>query len=376
MTFAEIPGHESQKQLLRSIVDSGRIPHALMLSGPSGIGKTLLARAFIQYVGCTNRSGGDSCGKCPSCLQTRSFNNPDVHYVYPIVKQSSPRKSISTDWIAEWKEMLAEDPFMTPERWTDKMKAGNSQPKIYVDESADILRISTLSAFSAPYKIFLVWLPEKMNPEAANKLLKQIEEPFADTVFVMVSNDPGAILPTISSRLRDIPLQRLSEQEIAFWLADHGYDPEVAADAARLAGGNMGKALEFASNSGEHAEFAEAFRDSMRKAYARAVGDLLAMSEKYAGFGREKSVRMLEYFAGQVRENFIMNLHVPALNVMDRGEEQFGSRFSPFINTANVERIVAEIDRARNDIRRNANQKIIWFDFLLQLLALLRLKPA
>lgn len=376
MTFADITGMDTIKQELRVMTDSDKIPHALLLHGPQGIGKMRLARAFVQYICCTSRRDGDSCGVCPACRQTAKFNNPDVHYVYPVVKKSSPTRTISTDYIDQWRKMLSDYEFMEPERWLELLDAGNSQPQIYVNESAEIERTATLSTYGSRFKIFVVWLPEKLNEMAANKLLKLVEEPFPDTLFIMVSNNPAAILPTISSRLRRIAVPRPSDNDVATWLVRKGIPQPEAERVARVAQGNLALAVQTALAAGEEIEFLALFKDVMRQAYSRNVAALKTLSEKTAALGREKAIRLLTYFSRMIRENFICNLRIPALRSMTREEEEFASRFAPFIHSGNVECIEREINRAINDISRNANQKIVWFDFMLQLLIMLRMKPS
>lgn len=373
MRFSEVIGHEEAKTRLRTAADTGRIPHAILLHGPSGIGKTRLARAFAQYINCTERREGDSCGKCPACIQTASLNNPDVHYVYPILnkRSSSP---LSSDYAEEWKEMLKQYSYMSPEQWQIMIDAGNSQPQIYVDESAEIIRISSLSTYGARYKIFIVWLPEKMNVSTANKLLKVIEEPFEDTLFIFVSNNPGAIIPTINSRLQHVELNPLPSSEIIDFLVGKGKSYEEAEALAKIARGNMNLASQLAERGNENEEFANIFIDVMRAAYSRNVTALRIYADNFAAFGREKSMRLLLYFNRMLRESFISNFKMPVLNAMTPAESTFVGKFGPFINADNIERLSAAVDDAYTDVSRNANQKIVWFDLMLIITQLIR-KP-
>lgn len=364
MKFADIAGHSDVIASLREMADSNRIPHAILLSGLSGIGKFRLARAFSQYIHCKNRVNGDSCGVCPSCLQHQKLNNPDIHYIYPVIRKDN--NSVSTDFITEWKEMLSDWSYMPVEKWNDIIHAENKQPAIFVSESEDIVARASLSAFQEAYKIFLIWLPEKLRPEAANKLLKIIEEPFEDTIFILVSNDDSKLLPTIFSRTQRFNLLPLSEEEINSHLSkEKGVDSRIAEAASRIAEGSMGKAEELACHPDELLEFSDIFKETMRMAYSLKAAVLKQISEKCAAMGREKLMRFLSYCGRMVRENFIYNLKMPAISLMTPEEEQFSFRFSPFIHEANVEGLANDIARASSDIERNANAKIVMFDLFL-----------
>lgn len=372
MKFSDIIGNKEGIRALREMADSGRIPHAILLSGPAGIGKMRLARAFASYINCENRRDGDSCGVCPACRQIDAFNFPDIHYSYPIYKSKAKGKIVSTDYLPEWKQFLRESPYMDFTRWMELMNAENSQPKISVDESDEISVAAAVTAFNARYKIFIIWLPEKMGLEAANKLLKVLEEPFEDTIFICVSNDPGSILPTIYSRLQRIELLRPNNNEIESALIGEGVSPQSAATLSRLCEGSLLRAVQMARSEGETEEFGAIFRDVMRAAYARKVASLQIYANNIAAFGREKELRLLDYFARMTRENYISNLCIPPLNLMTHDEEAFSQRFAPFINNRNVETILQHIDDARRDISRNGNSKLIIFDFLLHLMIELR----
>ncbi|MCH5226819.1 MAG: DNA polymerase III subunit [Muribaculaceae bacterium] len=372
MKFSDITGHEEIKSTLRDLVDSGKIPHALLFSGISGIGKFRTARALAQYIHCKNRKNGDSCGVCPSCLQHQKHNNPDLHFIYPIIKKEGAL--ISKDLIEEWREMLDEYSYMPPERWNELIKAGNSQPAIFVDESEDLIIRASLSSFQEEFKIFIIWLPEKMRTEAANKLLKAIEEPFEDTIFILVSNNDTKILPTIFSRTQRFHFKPLSEDTLCSMLIENGVSREIASDAARISEGSLQKADEIACYPDELLEFSDLFKETMRAAYALKAKKLKELSESAASFGREKLIRFLNYCSRMIRENYIYNYQLPTLVLMTREEENFSSRFAPFIHDGNVEQLSEEIARAIRDVERNGNSKIVMFDFFLLLSRLVR-KP-
>ena len=215
MRFADIPGHDDVKKRLREMADSGRIPHALLLEGPAGAGKFALARAFAQYIHCTARTPeGDSCGKCPSCLQHQAFNHIDTVYSFPVVKKNS-KPTISDDYADVFREFMGKYPYMDFDRWLEALDNINAQPQIFVEEGNELLRRLTFMARQARFKVVLLWLPERMKEETANKLLKLVEEPFGDTIFLMVSNNARRILPTIYSRTQRVNVRRYDDDELA-----------------------------------------------------------------------------------------------------------------------------------------------------------------
>lgn len=373
MKFSDIPSHESAKQRLLSFVDTNKIPHAILLEGPSGIGKFALARAYAQYIHCQNRRNGDSCGMCPSCLQHESFNHIDIHYVFPVVKKSSPKKSFSDDYIDVWKDFLGENPYMDFQRWLIALDNVNSQPSIYVDESEELIRKLNFTSHQAKYKVVLFWLPERMNQECANKLLKLIEEPYADTLFVFVSNNSREILPTIYSRTQRIELKRLSDETIAQYLvSNYAIDGQDALALAHIADGNIIEADKIVSLSKENNRFLELFIKLMRLAYQRKVKELKLWSVDAAGLGREQIMRFLTYCQRLVRENFIYNLSVSELNYLNREEAQFSQNFARFITEKNVIKLIDVLNKALTDISCNANAKIVLYDMSIKVIMLLK----
>ncbi len=369
MKYSDITGHRSTVDSLRDIVDTDHIPHAILLGGQEGIGKMRLARAFVSYLYCMDRKDGDSCGKCPACLQNAHHNNPDVHYVFPRIGAASK----STDaFLPQWHDFIDKHSYMPKEEWARAIDAGNSVPVIYRNDAAEISRTAALSSFAYRYKTYIIWMPEKMQPQCANALLKLLEEPFPNTIFILVSNEPDKLLPTIFSRTQRFNLKPLNDEEVAGILASEGIPYAEAQEVAALSEGNMIKAFDIAGEGGEIKEFSGLYMQMMRLAYARNAGGLRMLSDAIAAMGREKNARFLAYCARLTRENFIYNLKTPELNAMTRGEEDFSVRFSPFINYKNVERLMSEIQRAHDDILRNANARLVMFDFMLKIMMLLR----
>lgn len=376
MKFSDIPGHESVKTRLREMVDSDRLPHALLLQGPAGTGKMMLARALAQYLHCTSRTpDGDSCGSCPSCIQHQTFNSIDTHFSFPVLKNGISAVT-SDDWIAEWRDFLTESPYMDFALWLSKLKNDNGQPRIFVSEADSLIHKLQFTTHHNNYKVVIMWLPERMNPECANSLLKIIEEPYPDTRIIMVSDHPGEILPTIYSRLQRIDVKRLPDDLVTRWLLD-SYDGLSEPDArslARLADGSILRAASEAAMTKESQMFLDLFIRLMRLAYQRDIARLKAWSVEAAALGRETLRKFLAYSQRMVRENFIMNLHVDSLNYLNRAEWEFSTRFSPFITTDNVIRLIYLLAGADTDIAGNANAKVVMLDVAVKSILLLKHK--
>lgn len=373
MKFKDIIGNEEAVKRLRDMVDRDRIPHALLLMGDPGVAKLALAQAFVQYVHCENRIDGDSCGQCPSCLQHQSLNHVDTFYSYPIFKKGTT--TYCEDYLEDWKKFLNENPIENYERWLTIIKNDNGQPSILTQESDVIIRRMSLTAYSSKYKIHIMWLPEKMQPQCANALLKIIEEPYPDSLFVLVSNNYQDILPTIYSRTQRVLLKKPSTDKVAKYLVDkYGMDAQDALAYAAPADGNISLAEAGLKKNNENAAFHEKFTQLMRLAYSVDLKSLRDWSVEVNDYKREKICRFLQYASRMVRENYIYNLHTQGLNYMTREEEQFSVRFSPFINELNVEEIVDELNKAEIDIRGNANGKIVLFDLAIKMTVLIKKK--
>ncbi|MBE6318547.1 MAG: DNA polymerase III subunit delta [Bacteroidales bacterium] len=373
MRFIDIISHEAAKNKLRSFVDNNRIPHAILIEGQPGIGKFALARAFAQYIHCENPQNGDSCGQCPSCIQHQSFNHIDTHFIFPIIKKGSGKVSISDNFIEEWREYLGQNPYMDFEKWLITLDNANAQPHIYVDESADIMRKLNFTAHKAKYKIVLLWLPERMKIECSNKLLKLIEEPYHDTIFIMVSNDAKQILPTIYSRTQRIELLRLGDDAIANYLVQkYAIGQNDAISIAHIAEGNINKAEKEITLSKDTSKYLSMFIELMRLAYQRKIHELKRWSYDVATLGREQETQFLNYCQRLIRENFIYNLNVAELNYMNHNEAQFSINFAHFISERNVIKLMEVLNKALIDISGNANAKIVFFDLSVKIILLLK----
>ena len=371
MLFSEIIGQDDVKKRLIHSVKTGHIPHAQLLCGYSGTGKLALAVAFVQYLLCRNRSETDACGQCPSCQKIAQLSHPDVHFAFPIVKYK--KKEICDDYLPEWRKMVTDNPYFTNDQWLEHIEAGNSQGVIYTREGDEIFHKLSLKSLEDNYKCMIIWLPEKMHEVCANKLLKLIEEPYDKTLFILVSDNPEQILPTIQSRTQRIQVKPIPEQIIEAQLIDKFHiDDENARRISRIANGNYIKAYEMVSLSGEKEEFLELFIAAMRNSWQKNIAAMKKWSEQIAAMGREKQKGFLQYFQRYLRENFIYNLRQSGLNFMTGEEENFAATFARFVNERNIESFVEEVEKAEKEVIQNVNAKIVFFDLSLKIAVLLK----
>lgn len=373
MFFRDVIGQEAAKARLIQEVHEGRIPHAQLICGPEGIGKMPLAIAYARFVCCTNRGETDACGTCPSCTKFNKLVHPDVHFVFPIVKSAKGKKEVCDDYIADWRQFVINNPYFGMSHWLNEMDAENSQAIIYAKESDEIVRKLSLKSSEGGYKVVILWLPEKMHAVCANKLLKLLEEPPEKTIFLLISEAPDMILGTILSRAQRFNLKKIDEQSITAVLEKkYGIQPQESQAIAHLANGDFIKALETIHLNEEKQLFFDLFVSLMRLSYQRKIKEMKLWSEQVAGMGRERQKSFLEYCQRMVRENFIYNLHNPNLSYMTLDEQNFATRFSPFINERNVMGMMDEMSEAQKHVQQNVNAKMVFFDFSLKMIVLLK----
>lgn len=371
--FRDVIGQEAAKQRLLQEAGEGRIPHAQLFCGPEGAGKLPLALAYAKYLCCTNPGPEGACGTCPSCVKWNKLVHPDVHFMFPIVKSAKGKKEVCDDYLADWRYLLMKNPYFALPHWLSAMGAENGQALIYARESDEITRKLSLKSVEGGYKITIIWLPEKMHEACANKLLKLLEEPPEKTLFLLVSEMPEQLLSTILSRTQRFSVPRIAEADIALALRDKYAVQSADADAiAHMANGSFIKALETISLNEENQLFFDLFVSLMRLAWQRKIRELKQWSEQVAGLGRERQKNFLDYCHRMIRENFIYNLHQPEMNYLTRPEENFAIRFAPFVNERNVVGIMEELSEAQLHIVQNVNPRMVFFDFALKMIMLLK----
>ena len=374
MQFKEVVGHKNVKEKLIHTIKENRVSHAQLFLGSEGSGNLALAIAYAQFISCENKQEDDSCGVCSSCIKFKKLAHPDLHFVYPVSTSKEVKKDpVSDDYITQWRETVIENPYINQNKWYEIIDVENKQGIISKNESYEILRKLNLKTFESEYKIMIIWLPEKMNAFAANKLLKLIEEPPAKTLFLMVSENSEQILSTILSRTQLIKIPRIDNESMRNALCDRfGLSPEKASDIVHLASGNYFEAQNLISSTEEDFFNFEQFTKLMRLAYQRKVIEVIDWVDEISRIGREKQKSFLSYSIRLIRENFMLNLKHKEIVYLTQKELGFSEKFSQFINQENVSQIYEVLNRAHADIEMNAYNKIVFLDLALKIIKLIR----
>ncbi len=378
MKFSDIVGHTELKATLARAVDEGRISHAQLLSGDCGSGTLPLALAYAQYVNCTDRRDGDSCGVCHNCRKIGQLAHPGLHFVFPVNRQGkkSSEAILSDSFLPAWRETVAATGGYFDERmWYDRLDLGNLKGLISVKEADEIIRKLSFKSFEAEYKIMLVWLPEAMNSEAANRILKILEEPWERTLFLMVSQTPSRLLPTIVSRLQEVNVPGIDTASLAAWFAAQG--TAEADRAARIARGSLLEARRIASGARDGAggeEFAM-FVSLMRFSYNDKHLELLEWAEEMAKWSREQQKRFLQHAVRLLRESYMLHAGMEGIGCLWGEERKFCVNFAPFIGNHNIEPLVMQMESALAQLDRNGNAGIIFAHFALTVSKLIVRNP-
>ncbi len=374
MRFSDVAGHSELKQRLIQSAAEDRVPHAQLFLGPPGTGSLPLALAYATYLSCTDRLAEDSCGKCPSCRKYDQLVHPDLHFVFPVFTTKSITKNpVSDDFIGDWRKALLDNPYLNLPRWYACLGLEIKQGVMNVFESMAIQKKLSLKAFESNFKVMIIWMPEKMNVQASNKLLKILEEPPPMTVFLMVAENTGEILPTILSRTQMIRVPRLREQDLLAALKNkYPADDETLLNAVHLAQGDYNHALEILDNTEETKHYLEIFIRIMRLAYSRKFLEIFNWVDEVSGLGRERQKAFLGYGLRMVRENYLLNMKQVDLVRLSPPEEEFSRRFNTFIHDGNASVLIRELEDAWKHIEANAYPKIVFLDFALRLVKLIR----
>lgn len=361
MQFKDVIGQESIKRYLLKSAQSDQVSHAQLFLGAEGSGNLALSIAYAQYLQCRNKGAEDACGKCSSCIKANKLMHPDIHFSYPTIGS----KAKSTHFLTEWREAISKQPYINAYQWLQYIKAENKQGNITREECEAIIRKLSLRAYEGNYKVLIMWMPEYLGKEG-NRLLKLIEEPPANTVFLLVAENPNLILNTILSRTQQLRIHRLPDVEIAEALVQrHEISENIARQMAILAEGNYNKALELLLNSNNDNQ--ELLIRWLGACLSNQAGILLQWVEEIAKLGRENQKNFIKYVLYFLRQCFLLRLGQTKTNSLDKQELQFAQQLMQKMTLEHFEAIIALLDNASYHVERNANPKILFLHLSIQI---------
>ena len=382
MKFTDIIGQQVIKNHLIDTIADGRVPHAQLFLGPEGSGTLAMAIAYAQMLICKPAKNAQSDVNTACDAKFENFQHPDLHFVFPVVtSDSNKNKSTSDAFFQEWITFLKETPYGGISEWNEMLDVKNKQSLIAVSEATNILKKMALKAYEGGYKVMIIWMADRMNIETSNKLLKIVEEPPKDTVFLLIAEDEKSILPTILSRCQVIHFPSLQRNEIEeHLLKKFSLNPEEARLIAKQSQGNYNKAMQILREADTNVPFEKWFITWVRAAFranknAKVVSELVAWSEELSAIGREKQKMFLQYCIEMFRQALFLNYQAEDLVFLQPKTENFKlEKFAPFVNHQNIFEIFEELSKAIYHIERNGNPKIIFTDLSIKLTRLIHRK--
>lgn len=376
MLFNQIIGQEHIKNHLKKSAENGRVPHAQLFVGKEGSGTLPMAIAYAQFLLCNFSTDADACN-----LKCNKLQHPDLHFAFPVTTNDVVKKHpVSNLFLEDWRDFVENQPYGSLFNWLQHIGVENKQGLINVDEAEDVVKKLKLKSFEGGFKVMIIWMAEKMNIAAANKLLKLIEEPPEKTVFILITENEEQIINTIKSRCQALHFPVLAEQDITNALVvNHQVEDKKAANIAHQAEGNFNKALHLLHNDSSDLVFEEWFIAWIRTAFkakgnATVVQQLISWSDTIAKTGRETQKRFLEYCLQFFRQALLMNYKSDQLVFMETKTNFQLSKFAPFVHSGNILEIEKEISEAIYHIERNGNAKIILLDLSMKLTRFLHKK--
>jgi len=383
MLFKDVLGLSHLKKHLTTTANSGRVPHAQLFVGAEGTGTLALAIAYAQYVLCQNISGENDDENAICNNKCNTLTHPDLHFAFPVANSDKVKSHAVSDlYLEEWRKFVKEQPYGNLFDWYRLIGIEKKQGQIGVDEAQDIVKKLSLKSYEGGYKVFIIWMAEKMNIAASNKLLKLIEEPPEKTILLLVTEDEGQIINTIKSRCQLLHFPPLAEDVIANALINNGLKEAEANRLAHEANGNFNKALDLMNNDSEDLIFEKWFVQWVRSAFKAkgnkaAIHDLLKWSDEVAKNGREVQKKFLKYCIGIIRQAMLLNYNTHDLVYAKIHVDGFDlKKFAPFVHENNVLDITKELEDAIFHVERNGNSKIIFTDLSIKLTRLLHTKAA
>ncbi len=370
MQFSDIPGHENLKEQLTAAYAKGKVAHAQLFAGRPQGSALPLALAYASYLMCSDRTSNDSCGKCPNCLRIRKLVHPDVHLVFPKVSASDTGKydKVLAEALPKFRAFVHEHPFGDLESWAHAYGNDNKNLLISREDSRYILKNVSMRSVEGGYKVLILWLPEMMNPSAANAILKTLEEPPEKTIYLLVSYQYDLLLATITSRTQLVVVPPHTEKEIVEHLVAKGSSNEQAMHAAKLAEGSMGAALSILTE--DESQAYEDFQQWMLACWNKDLGSLVRRSEDFSKTGKTNQRSNLSYTLSVIR-NAVLAAGGNEPTAQSDGEKSFVLKFAERLGFQKLEKIYPLINEAVLNLDRNSNPRITHLNLSLDIIRVL-----
>lgn len=384
MSFSKVLGQEHIVNHLVQSATRGRVPHAQLFIGPEGSGTLPVAIAYAQHLLCHHNETKGSVINETCDNKFKTLSHPDLHFAFPVATNEKVKSHpVSNHFMEEWRELLKEQPYGNLFDWYKKIGIDNKQGQIGVDEAQDIVKSLSLKSYEGGYKVMIIWMAEKMNIAASNKLLKLIEEPPNNTVFILIAEEEEDIINTIKSRCQILHFPPLSEEVITKALVkQYQIEESVALKIAHQADGNYNKACDLIYHDSEDLQFEEWFVYWIRSAFKAkgnksAIHDLISWSDDISKTGRETQKQFLQFCLNFFRQALLLNYNAPGLVYLEPRTNNFKlENFAPFVHDSNIVEINEALQDAIYHIERNGNSKIVLTDLSIKLTRLLHKKSA
>lgn len=378
MLFSQVIGQKAVKQKLIQSVRQNRVSHAQLFLGKTGAGSMALALAYAQYINCKNRTETDSCGQCPSCVKMQKLVHPDLHFVFPTTTNKKVKKDSESElFMEEWRTFLIQhQAYGSDQDWYGHIEVENKQGTIYVRDASTIMRKLSLKSYEAEYKVMIIWMAEKLNAQAANKLLKLLEEPPEKTLFILVAEQPDQLLTTVRSRTYLVKIPKISDTDLIQAVCNTFDCREAdARDAVMMADGSWPLAHHFYQHAEDEKYNFRIFQQWMRLCFKVAMIELIDFVDTLRPLGREKQKALLAYGLQVFRNSLLANNNLLQLVMLPEEEKTFNQNFAPFAHAANITSMIGLMEEGIRQIERNGYAPLIFMDISLKMIKMLKMKP-
>lgn len=373
MFFRDIPGVEETKQSLLNAVANDHVAHAQLFVGKPGSANLAMALAFTRYLNCENRQETDGCGECPSCSKINKWAHPDITFVYPTASTPQIKESLSVNFLELWRSFLAESPYRIVQDWAIHSGAENKQLSISVEESRNLIKNISLKAFESRYKVIIIWLPETMNPSAANSLLKVLEEPPSNTMFFLVADNTDKMLVTILSRCQAVKIRSFHDEEIVAHLNEKYQTLEdKGQEIARLAEGNLNKAIALSGSLSD--KQANQFKVWMRNCWRFNALELVNQASEFQKQNKDSQKGLFQTGLSLIRETIVASAGATDISKVLPEDTDFVNNFSKTLTTAQLGKISEKLNDAFYHLERNVNPQMVYLDTSFDIYKILKLK--